>query len=138
MAAMVLTAAYFSVTGPGTIHDHCTKIEIATEVEEKDVTTFASLGWRELLGGIKSGTVSGTLLSDYADDGLDEDLWAIFGTVVAWAARATQSGISASNPEWQASALIKNLVPLAGAPGDVPEIGFNWPISGAVTRDVTA
>lgn len=136
MAIMVLTAAYVSITGPGTIHDHCSKAELTVEVEEKDVTTFASLGWKEVLGGLKSGQLALTLKQDIADDGLDEDFWAILGSVVTFEVRLTQSAVGASNPKYTGSVFIKEWKPLNGSVGDVAEMDLSFPTSGAVTRAV--
>lgn len=134
MAMMVLTAAYVSVTGPGTLHDRCSKAELTIDVEEKDTTTFASSGWKECLGGLKSGTLALTLKQDIIDDGLDEDFWAILGTVVAFEVRLTQSSVGVSNPKYTGSILVKEWKPLNGQVGDVAEVEVSFPTSGAVTR----
>lgn len=136
MALMVLTAAYVSVTGPGTIHDHCSKAELTAEVEEKDVTTFASLGWKEVIGGLKSGQLALTLKQDIADDGLDEDFWAIFGTNVAFEVRLTQSAVGTSNPKYTGILFVKEWKPLNGSVGDVAEMDVTFPTSGVITRAV--
>ncbi|HCT81753.1 MAG TPA: hypothetical protein DGT23_35270 [Micromonosporaceae bacterium] len=136
MALMVLTAAYVSITGPGTIHDHCSKAELTVDVEEKDVTTFADSGWKAVLGGLKSGQLALGLKQDIADDALDEDFWAILGTVVTFEIRLTQSAVSASNPKYTGSILIKEWKPLNGSVGDVAELDVSFPTSGAITRAV--
>lgn len=137
MAIMVLTAAYVSITGPGTIHDHCSKAELTIDVEEKDVTTFADAGWKAVMGGLKSGQLALSLKQDIADDGLDEDFWTILGTNVAFAVRLTQGAISTSNPEYQGIVMIKEWKPLNGSVGDVAELDVTFPTSGVITRDVT-
>lgn len=131
---MVLTAAYLNLTGPGTVHSYMSKIEVTAEVEEKDVTVFTSLGWKEVVGGIKSGQVSCTFKNDYTTGLLDEDLWAVFGTVIAYEARATQSAVGVSNPKYTGSVLIKQLQPIMGSVGDVAEQNVTWPTSGVITR----
>lgn len=136
MTMMVLTAGYVSITGPGAIYDHCSKIELTVEVEEKDVTTFASLGWKEVLGGIKSGSLALGLKQDIADDGLDEDFWAIFGTVVTFEVRLTQAAVGVANPKYTGSVLIKEWKPINGTVGDVAELDVTFPTSGVVTRAV--
>jgi len=136
MPMMVLTAAYVSITGPGAIYDHCSKVELSVDVEEKDVTTFASLGWKEVLGGLKSGTLALGLKQDIADDGLDEDFWTILGTVVTFEVRLSQAAVGTSNPKYTGSVLIKEWKPLSGSPGDVAEVDVSFPTSGPVTRAV--
>lgn len=134
MTAMVLTAAYLNLTGPGTMHSAMSKIELTAEVEEKDITVFTSLGWKEVTGGLKSGQLACTFKNDYADSATDDDLWAVFGTVIAFEVRATQSTVGASNPKYTGSVLIKALQPIMGSVGDVAEQSVSWPTSGAITR----
>lgn len=137
MAVMVLTAAYVSITGPGTIHDHCQKAELAITVEDKDVTTFASLGWKEHIGGLKSGQLSLGLLQDIAASNLDTNFWAILGSVVTFEVRLTQSGRSTANPGYLGSVLINGWKPLAGSVGDVATVDVAFPTSGVVTRSTS-
>ena len=134
MAMMVLMAAYVSITGPGTLHDRCSKAELTVDVEEKDTTTFASLGWKEVLGGLKSGSLALSLKQDIIDDGLDEDFWTILGTVVTFEVRLTQSAVSASNPKYSGSLLVKEWKPLSGQVGDLAEVEVSFPTSGVITR----
>lgn len=134
MTAMVLTAAYLNLTGPGNVHGYMSKIEVTAEVEEKDVTVFTSLGWKEVTGGLKSGNIACTFKNDYTDSALDDDLWAVFGTVIAYESRATQSSVGANNPKYSGNVLIKSLQPIMGSVGDVAEQSVTWPTSGAITR----
>jgi hypothetical protein len=134
MAKMVLTAAYINLTGPGDISGSVSKCELTAEVEEKDVTTFTSLGWKEVLGGLKSGSLALTFKNDLVDDGLDEDMWTVLGTVIAFEVRATQSAVGVSNPKYTGSVLIKGWAPVSGSPGDVNENSQTFPTSGVITR----
>ncbi|GIH69441.1 phage tail protein [Sphaerimonospora thailandensis] len=135
MAKMVLLASYVSIAG-NDLSDHCNKIELSAEVEDKDVTTFKSLGWQELLGGLASGELAVTLQQDYAAAQIDAIMWPLFlGRVpVDFEVRADQAAASASNPKWTGKVLIKEWKPLAGAVGDVAEAEASWPTSGAIAR----
>ena len=136
MAKMVLLASFLSVNG--TDYSSLTsKIELSVEVEEKDVTTFGSLGWKEVLGGIKSSSLAATFKQDIADGSLDETIWGLFGTVVPFAVRLDGGAVSASNPEYQGNVLVSQWSPIAGSVGDVAEVEATWPVSGAIVRDVT-
>jgi len=134
MAKMVLTAAYVNLTGPGDVSAYVSKAELTVEVEEKDVTTFASLGWKEVLGGLKGGTLALTFKNDLTDDLLDEDMWAVLGTVIAFEVRASNASVGVSNPKYTGSVLIKGWSPISGSVGDVNETSQSFPTSGAVTR----
>lgn len=134
MAMMVLTSSYISITGPGDISSRCSKIELTVDVDEKDTTTFASSGWKECIGGLKSASLALTLKQDIADDALDEDFWTILGTVVAFEVRLTSAAVGTSNPKYTGSVLIKEWKPINGSVGDLAELDVTFPVSGAVTR----
>lgn len=133
MAKMVLTASYLALNGVDR-SSSTSKIELSTEVEEKDVTTFASLGWVELLGGLKSGSLSVGFKQDVADAALDDTMWALFGTVVTFEVRLSNAAVSTNNPKYTGSVLIKEWKPIAGSVGDVAEVEVEFPTTGAVTR----
>jgi hypothetical protein len=133
---MVLTAAYLNLTGPGAVHSYMSKIEVTAEIEEKDVTVFTSLGWKEVTGGLKSGNIACTFKNDYTDSALDDDLWTVFiaGVPIAYEARATQSSVGPNNPKYSGNVLVKSVQPIMGSVGDVAEQSVTWPTSGAITR----
>lgn len=133
MALMALTAAYVSINS-ATYHDRGFKAEVTVDVDEKEVTTFASLGWKEVTGGLKSGTLGLSFRNDHADDNIDEDMWGILGTVVPFSVRHTQSAVSASNPSYSGNVLIKEWKPINAGVGEVNELDVSWPTSGAVVR----
>lgn len=135
MAKMVLTAASVTINSVD-YSDRCSKAQLAVEVEEKDVTTFASLGWTEVLGGLKSGTLSLTFKNDIADNDIDEEMWALLGTVSTFEVKLTQAAVGTSNPKYSGSVLVKSWSPLNGSVGDVAEVEVQYPTSGVVTRAV--
>ncbi|MEU3255910.1 hypothetical protein [Streptomyces sp. NPDC006997] len=130
---MVLLAEYLSINGSD-LSEFTKKAEVAIEVEEKDVTTYTSLGWKEVQGGLKSGTVACEFLQDFAATKLDEIMWALLGTVVPFVVRADQAAVSTSNPNYSGSLLVKGWSPITGAIGDEATVSQDFPTSGAVTR----
>lgn len=138
MTAMVLTAAYLNLGTAGTVHSYMSKIELSSEIEEKDVTVFTSLGWKEVTGGLKGGQLSVTFKNDYTTGLLDEDLWTVYiaGVPITFEVRATQSSVGVSNPKYTGLVLVKNVQPVMGSVGDVAEQSLTWPTSGAITRAV--
>ncbi len=134
MAKMVLTAAYINLTGPGDVSGNVSKCELTVDVEEKDVTTFASAGWKEVLGGLKSAGLALTFKNDMATTALDEDMWGVLGTVIGFEVRASNAAVGVSNPKYTGSVLIKSWAPVSGSPGDVNELSVTYPTSGTVTR----
>ncbi|SCL43157.1 Phage tail tube protein [Micromonospora pallida] len=133
MPIMVLKAAYVALNGSDR-SANTSKAELSMEVEEKDVTTFASNGWKEVAGGLASGGLAVTFKNDLAAAALDSVMWPLFGTVVPFEVRASNAVVGTSNPKYTGSILIKNWTPIAGAPGDVNEASYTWPTSGPVTR----
>ena len=135
MAKMVLLAAYLNIAS-NNLHDHCSKIELSAEIEDKDVTVFTSLGWKEVLGGLGSGTLGITLKNDYAAAAVDSIMWPLMltRTPQTFEVRADQGSVSTSNPKYTGTILIKEWKPIVGSVGDVAEAEVSYPTSGAITR----
>ncbi|WP_326597749.1 phage tail tube protein [Streptomyces sp. NBC_01803] len=133
MAKMVLLAEYVSLNGTD-LTEYTRKAELTTEVEDKDVTTYASGGWKELLGGLKSGELSLEFLQDVAATELDSIMWPLLGTVVTFEVRLSQAVVGTSNPKYTGSVLINGWNPIEGSVGDEASVGVGYPTSGAVTR----
>ncbi|MFS0697808.1 hypothetical protein [Streptomyces nitrosporeus] len=135
MAKMVLLAAFVSLAG-NDLSSYARKAEVTVEVEDKDVTTFASLGWKEVLGGLKSGELSLEMLQDVAATKVDSIMWPLLGQVVPFVVRLDAAPKSASNPEWTGSCLITGWNPIEGGVGDEASVSVGYPTSGAVVRTV--
>lgn len=133
MPHMVLLAAYLNLNS-NDLSDHARKIELSVEVEEKDVTTYASAGWKEVLGGLKSGELGLEFLQDVAATELDSIMWPLLGQVVPFTAKLNNSTTTTSNPAYSGSVLVKGWNPLEGSVGDEASVSVSYPTSGAVTR----
>jgi len=133
---MVLLAEYLSINS-NALHEYTKKAELTVEVEEKDVTNYASLGWKEVIGGLKSGELSCEFLQDFAATELDSIMWPLLGTVVPFEVRADQAAVGASNPKYTGSILINGWNPLTGSVGDEATVSLGFPTSGAVARAVS-
>jgi hypothetical protein len=133
MAKMVLKTSYLALNSTD-LSAYCSKIELTADVEEKDVTTFGSSGWKEVLGGIASGQLAIGFKQDVAAAALDSILWPLFGTVVTFEVRLTSSAVGTSNPKYTGSVLIKEHKPISGSTGDTAEFDVSFPTSGTVTR----
>jgi hypothetical protein len=133
MPTMVLLAEYLSINA-NLVHEHTRKAELTVEVEEKDVTTYTSLGWKVVQGGLKSGELGCEFLQDFAATKLDSIIWPLLGQVVPFEVRADQGAVSASNPKYTGNILINGWSPLTGSVGDEATVSQGFPTSGAVTR----
>lgn len=135
MAKMVLLAEFVSLNS-NDLKSYTTKAELSVEVDEKDVTTYGSLGWKEVLGGIKSGGLGLEFKQDVAAAALDSIMWPLLGTVVPFEVRLDQAAVGASNPKYTGSVLINGWNPITGSVGDDASVSVSFPTSGAVTRAI--
>ncbi|WP_075662203.1 phage tail tube protein [Streptomyces acidiscabies] len=136
MPKMVLLAQYLSINGT-VLNTFTKKAELSVEVEDKDITNYASQGWKELLGGLKSAELACEFLQDFAVTQLDATMWPLLGTVVPFEVRADQGAVSTTNPKYTGNILIKGWNPIEGSVGDEATVGVSFPTSGAVTRATT-
>lgn len=116
--------------------DHLKAATLTVDAAQLDTTDFASGGWTEAIGGLKSGTLALEFMDDVADNDVDEELWALLGTVVTFTLKAATGAISASNPEYQGSVLVTSHS-LGGSVGDLAKKSLSFPVTGAITRDIT-
>lgn len=135
MPKMVLTAAYLSLDGSD-VSDHTSKIQLTAEIEEKDVTTYKSQGWKEVTGGLASGSLAVTFKQNYDAAAIDAKMWALFlGRLpVSFEVRAMDAAAGPNNPSYSGKTLVRQWNPLAGTVGDVAESDVTWPTSGPITR----
>lgn len=133
MPKMVLLAEYVSLNGTE-LTEYCRKAELSTEVEDKDVTTYASQGWKEVLGGLKSGELGLEFLQDVAATKIDSIMWPLLGTVVTFEVRLSQAAVGTANPKYSGSVLINGWNPIEGSVGDEASVSVGYPTSGAVAR----
>ena len=124
-----------SVTFNGTdISSSLTRAELVINSAEVDVTDFGSAGWVEVIGGLKSGTVSLDFQADYGAGGVNElfaSLLGTIGTVTIITANGTVA--SATTPSYTTEVLVNSFTPVSGAVGDLSTWTVTFPTSGAVS-----
>jgi hypothetical protein len=133
MAKFVVTSNAISLNGSD-ISANCARAELALTAAEVDVTDFGSSGWTEVIGGLKSGTVSLDFHSDFgsgAVSALFQDLIGTIGTVTLIAGNGTAA--SGTTPEYTAEVLINSFTPVAGAVGDLSTFTVSFPTTGEVS-----
>lgn len=133
MTKIVLLDAQLSIAN-NDLTDYCFKIELDDEFEAKEVTTYGSGGAEEVLGGLEKFQAGISFRQDYDDNGLDEIMWNLRRQVVTFAARAKETAVTASNPQYSGSILINKWVPLSGSVGDVAEVDVTYRGSGPLAR----
>ena len=114
---------------------YCKSATLTIDAASLDTTDFASAGWTEAIGGLKSGTLAIELMDDFAAGEVDADLYALLGTVVAFTIKPTSATVGAANPNYTGNVLITGHS-LGGSVGDLATKSLSFPITGAVTRAV--
>ena len=137
MAVFALIDQTFSFNSVD-LSDHCKGVTITAEADQLDSTAMGD-DWREYIGGLKGGTCAVELEDDVAAGSVDATIWGAFntGTAVAVASKPVSGTISTSNPEYQFNVL-PNQWAVGGSLGELTMKSITFPITGAITRDVTA
>lgn len=133
MGKFIATGTKVSLNGSD-VSSSCARAELVINAAEVDVTDFGSAGWTEVIGGLKSGSVSLDFHADFgvgAVSALFQDLVGTIGTVTLIAANGTAA--SATTPEYTATVLINSFTPVAGAVGDLATFSVTFPTTGEVS-----
>lgn len=134
MAKYVVTGNKVSINGVD-LSSSIARAEIAMTVADVDATDFASGGYTELVGGLKSGSVSIDFHQDYAAASVDATIFPLIGSI-ATAVIIAGNGTAASSttPAYTATVLVNGWNPVAGAVGDLSTVSVTWPTSGAISK----
>lgn len=132
MAKYVVTGTYVTLNGSD-ISDSTARAELVINAAEVDTTDFGSNGWTEIIGGLKSGSVTLDFHSDFGAGGISNLLSDLVGTIGTVTINPTGTAVSSSNPTWTAPVMISSFSPVAGAVGDLATFSVTFPTSGEVT-----
>ena len=134
MAKYVVTGNKVTINGTN-LSDSIARAELVINVADVDTTDFGSNGYTELIGGLKSGTVSIDFHQDYASASVEATIFPLLGSI-ATAVIIAGNGTAASSttPAYTATVLVNNWSPVAGAVGDLSTVSVSWPTSGAITK----
>ncbi len=116
--------------------DHVRGVTMALDATQLNSEAMGD-SWEEVTSGLKAGTISFTLLDDFALSSVDATIWAAFlaGTNVPFEVRPTLSARSTTNPGYTGS-LHPSQYTLGGDINTMAMKQLTWKISGAVTRNV--
>ena len=123
-----------------TLSDHIAEVTIESVFDENDITTFGS-NYKIFSPGLGDATITMRAFQDFAAGEIDATLFPLHGSTTPFvvAVRPTTGAISATNPEYQLTALNFVYSPIAGAVGaplETPLVFRNGSNAGLV-RDVT-
>ena len=137
MAKYVVTGNKVSIAGTD-VSAGVARAELTITSTEVDVTDFVSGGFTEVVGGLKSGSLSLDFHSDFATDGINdvltEDLVGTLVEIVLIAGNGTAP--TDATPSYTANFLVNSLSPVSGAVGDLSTFSVTFPMSGSVAKAV--
>jgi hypothetical protein len=93
MSQVLLDARLFA--GGADLSGRSNKIELTTEVEDKDSTNYRSGGWKEVLGGLASSTINAQGQWEAGDPGMvDDATWtSLIGLRAPWTISPTDTTV---------------------------------------------
>ena len=133
MAKFVVTSTSVTVNSVD-VSASCARAELTLNASEVETTDFGSAGYVEVIGGLKSGTVSLDFHSDFGAGGVSETFADLIGTVIPIVLIAGNgTAASSTTPSYSFNALVTSFTPVSGAVGDLATFSVSFPTSGAVT-----
>lgn len=124
----------YKITINGTaLSNSISSVEVSLEADELETTAFGD-GWRNRIGGLKSGSVSVDFFQDFGAASVEATLFPLLGTVATVVVSPTSGTVSATNPSYTIPALVTEHTPISGAVGDIATFSVTWPSAGTVTK----
>ena len=111
-----------------------TDCSLSLNVETIDITTKDSAGFRELLGGVRSGSISVSGLVDYLDASNKDvtDLWTAWEARTAVTVKFAKANEETGELSFSASAIITSLEQ-SGGTEDTATYSATFELTGAIT-----
>jgi hypothetical protein len=132
MAKYVVTATVVKI-GTTNVSNSCASATLELTAADVDVTDFGGAGWTEVIGGLKSGTVTLDFHNDYGVGGINTILNPLLGTIATVTLVPNGTVVSSTNPIYTVPVLVNSVSPIAGAVGDLATFSVSFPTSGEVT-----
>ena len=133
MAKFVVTSTSVTLNSVD-VSASCARAELSINASEVETTDFGSAGYVEVIGGLKSGTVSFDFHQDFGVGGVSETFADLIGTVIPVVLIAANGTVaSATTPSYSFNALVTSFTPVSGAVGDLATFSVSFPTSGAIT-----
>ena len=137
MSKFVVVGTQVTVNGED-VSSSCARAELVINAAEVEVTDFGSAGWTEVIGGLKSGTVSLDFHSDFGTGAVSTIFADLVGTIVPITIIAANgTAASETTPMFSANVLVNSNTPISGAVGDLATFSVSFPTSGPVSYTAT-
>jgi hypothetical protein len=132
MAKFIVTATAVKI-GSTNVSDSVASATLELTSADVDVTDFSSNGWTEVIGGLKSGTLSLDIHADNGVGAITTILNPLLGTIATVTIAPNGTVGSSSNPIYTVPVLVNSFSPVAGAVGDLSTFSVSFPTSGSVS-----
>lgn len=133
MPKMALLAQYVEIDSVD-FSDRIKTARVTAEVDQLDATTFGGDGWKEVVGGLKTGGLEIEWTDDFAaSGGVDGFIWDRLGENVPFVVRPDDAPVGANNPSYSGECLIAGTT-VGGTVGELAAKSTTYPTSGAVVR----
>lgn len=126
MAKVILRDAFIQVDGTN-LSNFFSEVAIESEKNEVDLTGFGST-YTDIGLGLGDASITGTLFQDFDAASVDSVLWPLHNTASEFpvVVRPTSAAKSATNPEYQMTAVLPSYSPLSGSVGDASTIDVSF------------
>jgi hypothetical protein len=128
---------YKVTVGTTVLSSSIASVTLDITTDEVETTAFGST-YRTRIGGLKDASVSFDFHQDFGAGSVDALLFPLMGSTVAVKIAPTSGTITATNPQYEFTALCTQYQPFSGAVGDLATLSVTWPVSGEVTRATAA
>lgn len=132
MATLVMTNGYISLAGNALSGDG-TRIALDLGADAADDTAFGDTT-RSRIGGLKDWSMDLEFNQDFAAGHVDAIAFPIVGTVVTVGVRPDAGARSATNPEYNGSALVVSYKPLGNQVGELAKATVRLQAAGTLSR----
>lgn len=132
MAKLVITEGYVTLGGTE-VSAYAKAITVNYSAEVQDTTTFGA-ATRTKLPGLKDWSMTIEFVQDYADNALDEILFALVGTSFTAVVGPASSAVGVNNPRYSGTAILDSYSPLAGSIGETVTASITLQGSGTLSR----
>lgn len=132
MAKYVVTGTHVTLDGTD-ISASCARAELVINAAEIDTTDFGSEGFTEVIGGLKSGTLSLDFHNDFGTGGVSTLFADLVGETAVITLAPNGATAAADNPVYTATILVNSFTPISGAVGDLATFSVSFPTTGSVT-----
>ena len=135
----VLKNALLSVNSVD-LSDHVNQVAMDMPTDEVELSGMGA-NYKVFGRGLSDASMTVTFLQDFAAASVDATLWPLSntGNTFPVAVRAFNAAISATNPEYQMTALLYNYAPISGSLGEAAssEVVFRNAASTGIVADIT-